>query len=297
MVDKDKTKEELIKDIELLQKRITEFERSDVERKKAGQQLQAAYEKLKDTQQQLIHSTKMAAMGQLAAGVSHELNQPLTGIKGFAQAALMDLDKKGLLRGDLEKIVEQADRIDKIIKNVRLFARKSEFKMEELDINKPLEDALMLLSEQLRVHNIRLNKSLSPDLPKIKGDSNQLQQVFLNLITNAKDAIDSLKSPKGGELTIKTSLNKNRENIEIIFKDTGCGILKENMENIFNPFFSTKSPDMGTGLGLSIVYGIIENHKGKIQVESQVGKGTAFKITLPIAQKNDKRDLKREERK
>jgi signal transduction histidine kinase len=221
-------------------------------------------------------------MGQLAAGISHELNQPLTGIKGFAQAVLMDLEEKSPIREDLKRIVEQSDRIDAIIRNVRLFARKSDFKMKELKVNQPIEDSLVLLGEQLRVHNIRLNKSLNSGLPKIEADPNQLQQVFLNLITNARDAIDSLNRPEGGELTIKSSLSQDKANIEIIFQDNGCGISNENQSNLFNPFFTTKSPGGGMGLGLAIAYRIIEDHKGRIEVKSQEGKGTTFKIILPV---------------
>jgi len=160
---------------------IVHIARDITEKKEAEDALQVAYQKLKQTQQELIQSSKMAAMGQLSAGISHELNQPLTGIKGFAQAALLDLGNGSPLREDLKRIVEQADRMDKIIKNIHLFARKSEFKMEEVDVNQSLENSLMLLTEQLRVHNIRLNKLLTENLPKIKGDTNQLQQVFLNL--------------------------------------------------------------------------------------------------------------------
>jgi signal transduction histidine kinase len=251
-------------------------------RKKAEQKLADAYQELKDTQEQLIQSSKMAAMGQLAAGISHELNQPLTGIKGFAQAVHMDMEEDNPLKEDINKIIEQADRMDRIIKNIRLFARKSEFEMQEIDINQPIESAVMLMSEQLKVHNILLKKQLDENLPKIEGDLNQFQQVFLNLITNARDAIDSLKRPDGGELTIKTCLNEDKKNIEIYFQDTGCGIPSEHLENIFNPFFTTKSPDGGIGLGLSIAYRSIENHKGRIEVRSKVGEGTTFKIIIPV---------------
>jgi PAS domain S-box-containing protein len=251
-------------------------------RKKAEQKLADAYQELKDTQEQLIQSSKMAAMGQLAAGISHELNQPLTGIKGFAQAAHMDMEENNPLRGDINKIIEQADRMDKIIKNIRLFARKSDFEMQEIDVNQPIENAVMLLNEQLKVRNIRLKKQLGGNLPKIEGDLNQFQQVFLNLITNARDAIDSLKRPEGGELAIKTSLSEDKKNIHIYFQDTGCGIPKEHLGNIFNPFFTTKSPDGGIGLGLSIAYRIVENHKGRIEVRSKVNEGTTFKIIIPV---------------
>ncbi len=256
--------------------------RDITEIKKKEKALDEAYQKLKQTQEELIQSGKMAAMGQLAAGVSHELNQPLTGIKGFAQAILMDLDEENPLKEDVKKIEEQADRMDKIIRNIRLFARKSDFKMEEINVNQPIEDSLMLLNEQLRIHNIRLHKFLSNNLPNIKGDHNQLQQVFLNLLTNARDAIDKLKRETGGDIIVKSYLSEDKKYVEIIFQDTGCGISKENLRNIFNPFFTTKSPDGGVGLGLSIVYRIIENHNGKIEVESKEGKGATFRIILPI---------------
>ena len=266
----------------LVVKRSIERYKMKKEKHGAEEALEEAYCNLKETQKQLIQSGKMAAMGQLASGISHELNQPLTGIKGFAQAALMDLDENSPLRSDLDKIVEQVDRMDKIVKNIRFFARKSEFKLEVIDINKPIENSLMLLTQQLKVHNIQMNVSLGKNLPKIKGDANQLEQVFLNLISNARDAIDSSIRLKSGKITIKTALNKDRKNIEVTFKDIGCGIPKKDLENVFNPFFTTKSPGGGMGLGLSIVYRIIENHQGKIEVSSLEGKWTKFRIVLPV---------------
>lgn len=264
-------------------KKSVERYKDITERRKTEEKLQDAYRELKNTQEQLIQSGKMSAMGQLAAGISHELNQPLTGIKGFAQAALLDLDGNNLLREDLEKIIEQADRMDKIIRNIRFFARKSEFILKDLDINQPIEGALMLLSEQLKVHNIQVDKSLANSLPRIYADPNQLQQVFLNLIANARDAIDSLKRPESGKITIKSLLSEDKKHIEVILEDNGGGISKKDLGHIFDPFFTTKSPDGGMGLGLSIVYRIIENHKGVIEVESEKGKGSKFKIRLPAA--------------
>lgn len=251
-------------------------------RMKTQEALRQAYSDLKRTQEQLIQSGKMAAMGQLATGISHELNQPLTGIKGFAQAILLDLDGQSPLRGDIKKIVEQADRMDSIIKNVRFFARKSEFRREELDINCPIHDSLMLLNEQLRVHNIKLHTSYAQGLPKIHGDRNQLQQAFLNFITNARDAIDNLKSPRGGTIYVSSALAPDGTSVVVTFEDTGCGIPQENLKNIFNPFYTTKSPDGGIGLGLAIVYRIIENHEGRIEVESAQGKGTVFRVIIPV---------------
>jgi PAS domain S-box-containing protein len=260
--------------------------RDITERRKVKQALQNAYRELKDTQEQLIQSSKMAAMGQLAAGISHELNQPLTGIKGFAQTALMDLSKKNPIRSDLNKIVEQADCMDNIIRSIRTFAKRSDFQLKPVDVNEFIINSLSLLNEQFRVHDIQFKKSLDKGLPAVRGDANQLQQVFLNLLTNARDAIDSMEHSKKREVAIKSALSKDKKDIEITFKDTGSGISKKHLEHIFNPFFTTKSPDKGMGLGLSIVYRVIvENHKGKIDVKSEPGKGAAFKITLPVFRK------------
>ncbi len=237
---------------------------------------------VKRLEQEIIQANKMVTIGQLAAGVAHELNQPLTGVKGFAQTLLMDLDEQSPFREDLQKIIEQAERMNRIINGMRSFSRQSEFELQELDINKPIADSLLLVRQQLKVHNIKVETFLDKTLPKIEGDACQMQQVFLNLIINAKDAIDSLKSSKGGKLIIKTALSEDKKNIEITFQDTGCGISKETLEFVFKPYFSTKSPEESMGLGLSIVYRIIESHKGKIEVKSEANKGTSFKITLPI---------------
>ncbi|MCX5707743.1 MAG: hypothetical protein NTY14_01975, partial [Candidatus Omnitrophica bacterium] len=175
------------------------------ESKRTDEELRAAYKRLEQTQHELIQSSKMAAMGQLAAGISHELNQPLTGIKGFAQALLMDLEKGSPFRKDLNEIVAQVGRMDAIIKNVRFFARKSDFNNIELDINQVILNSLMLVSQQLKTHNIRAILELDPDIPKIQGDPNQLQQAFLNIINNARDAILGLNRPEGGEILIRTS--------------------------------------------------------------------------------------------
>ncbi len=262
-------------------KRIVAMYEDITERKRAEKQLEEAYRKLKDAQEQLIQSSKMAAMGQLAAGISHELNQPLTGIKGFIQAILMDIDKNTPIYEDLEKINRQAERMDKIIKNIRLYAQKARFKLEPININQPIEDSFMLLEQQLRLHNIKVEKHLAQDLPKIKGDANQLQQVFLNLITNARDAIDEMGRESGGIISVTTELDKNRYVVNVIFSDTGCGIKEEDLGNIFNPFYTSKSPGGGIGLGLSICYRIIQDHKATINVESAIGKGTTFFLKFP----------------
>lgn len=262
---------------------MIEYDIDVTERNKAEQDLKNAYEKLRQTQEELIQSSKMVAMGQLAAGISHELNQPLTAIKVLTQSLLRSLAENDPKKDDLQDVIEQADRMDGIITNVRFFARKAKFKMQDLSINQPIEDALLLLETQLKVNNINLKKNLACDLPKIMGDRNQLQQVFINLITNAKDAITMRQSHNRlGELTIKTFLSEDKEKVIVLFQDNGCGIAKHELENIFNPFYTTKSPDRGMGLGLSIVYRIIVSHNGKIDVESNIDKGTKITIWLPV---------------
>ncbi len=250
-------------------------------RKRAESELEGAFRELKETQEQLLQSSKMAAIGQLAAGISHELNQPLTGIKGFAQAVLMDLDKDSPLTSDLNKIVEQSNRMDKIIRHMRMFAKKSEFEFKETDVNRPVEDSLMLLNEQFRIRNIRLITVLAKDLPNIMADANQMEQAFINILTNARDAIEICNRLEGGEITIKTALSRNKKHIKISFEDTGCGISEDDIKNILNPFYTTKSPDRGMGLGLSIMYRIVEDHRGKIDIKSKKDKGSTFTISLP----------------
>jgi len=256
--------------------------RDITQRKKAEEELKRAYEELKETQEELIQTAKMGAIGQLAAGISHELNQPLTGIKGFAQAALWELKNNNPLKEDLERIVEQTNRMSRIIQNIHRFSRKATFEMKNLSINKVVEDALMLLNKQLQVRGIKLEKSLAEDLPPVKGDANQLQQVFINILANARDSIEKCESKSARSIRVRTGLNKNNSHIQIIFKDNGCGISKENQKRIFDPFFSTKSPEEGVGLGLSIVKRIIDAHKGRVGVESEEGKGATFIIKLPL---------------
>jgi PAS domain S-box-containing protein len=293
ITDRKKTEEELRKyrsHLErMVEERTAQLEIANeqlrldiIKQEKTEKALKNAYEELKTTQQQLIQSSKMIALGQLAAGISHELNQPLTGIKGFAQACLLNIDKHDSTYEDLTKIIEQANRMNEIIKHVRMFARKPNFELTELNINSAIENILIFLRKNLKVHDIHLKTSLSKSLPKIYGNLNQLQQVFINLLNNAKDAIENHSTPPHKrKIIIKTSERRTTKSVGIIIQDTGTGIPQEIVENIFNPFFTTKSPDKGMGLGLSIVYRIIENHKGTITVKSVINKGTKFKIILP----------------
>ncbi len=241
--------------------------------------LEEANRNLKETQAQLIQASKMAAMGQFGAGVAHELNQPLAGISGYTDLLLLKLEKDSPEWRYAKKIEDQCVRMTKIVNNLRTFARQSKFEYGETDINQPIDDALMLLGEQLRSHNIKVRRNLSPNLPKVLADANQLEQVFLNLITNAKDAIE----PKGsGIITVISRQSTSPDFIEVLVADSGTGMDKATINDIFNPFFTTKEVGKGTGLGLSISLGIIENHGGRIEVLSIKGEGTVFRIALPV---------------
>lgn len=241
--------------------------------------LEEANKTLRDTQAQLIQASKMAAMGQFGAGVAHELNQPLAGITGYTDLLLLKLESETPEWRYAKKVEDQCARMTKIVNNLRTFARQSKFEYSETDINQPIDDALMLLGEQLRSHNIKVRRNLTPNLPKVLADTNQLEQVFLNLISNAKDAIE----PKGGGILVITSRQSERPDfVEILVGDTGIGMDSTTVSDIFNPFFTTKDVGKGTGLGLSISLGIIEDHGGRIEVHSTKEEGSVFRISIPI---------------
>jgi signal transduction histidine kinase len=234
---------------------------------------------LRDTQAQLIQASKMAAMGQFGAGVAHELNQPLAGISGYTDLLLLKLQDDTPEWRYAKKIEDQCLRMTKIVSNLRTFARQSKFEYAETDINQPIDDALMLLGEQLRSHNIKVRRDLGADLPKVLADANQLEQVFLNLISNAKDAIDPVGK---GVITITSRKGEKQDFVEVLVSDTGEGMDATTINDIFNPFFTTKGVGKGTGLGLSISLGIIEDHGGRIEVHSVKDKGTVFRVALPV---------------
>ena len=237
---------------------------------------------LKSTQANLVEASKMRALGELVAGVAHEVNNPLMASQTILHVILKKMPLDFPERSRLELISKCNDRIARIVNHLREFSRQTNPEFEDVDINQPIENALLITGQQLLDHGIRVVKDFQPDLPKIRGDSTQLEQVFLNLISNARDAMETAARKK--ELTIRTSLIRNYtwNDIEISITDTGGGITEENREKIFEPFFSTKEVGKGTGLGLSICYGIIEAHGGRIEVESRVNEGTTFRVILPV---------------
>lgn len=234
-------------------------------------------------EQQLLQSEKLSAIGQLVAGVAHELNNPLTSVSGYAQLLLRDERLPPEARQDLEQIYVQAERATKIVQNLLIFAREHKPERTIGSVNEALRRALALQQYQLRVENIGVRLELDPGLPLTTADFHQLQQVFLNLITNARYAM--VQKGGRGTLTLRTGLEQRpagEAQIRIEVADTGVGIPERDLQKIFNPFFTTKPVGQGTGLGLSICFGIVKEHEGQIWAESQPGVGTCVVVTLPV---------------
>lgn len=231
----------------------------------------------KRLQQELIQQEKMVAIGMLAGGVAHEINNPLGGIIAFSQLMKRDMDEGNVLYGDIEEIESAALRCKKIVQDLLDFSRISIGKKKHwIDVSPLIEKVIPFIKMELRSLNIHLENDFLVGLPRVYGDANRLEQVFLNLLTNACHSMD-----KGGRLFIKTYVSDDRSSICIEISDTGCGILKEDLNKIFDPFFTTKRPGKGTGLGLSVSYRIIRDHGGTIEVDSKAGKGTVFTVYLP----------------
>ena len=239
-------------------------------------ELKGREQALQQAQSALIQSEKLAALGQFSAGIAHEVKNPLAGILAYAQLALRKLNPTDSLFESLEIIEKETKRCKKIMENLLKFSRQEKVQFQITDVNRVVEDTAALADHQLGLHKVRLEKDLEPNLPAILGDANQLEQVLMNLLINAQQAMEG----RPGSVKIATRLAPG-DRIEIQVRDTGPGIPEEIQAKIFEPFFTTKPAGKGTGLGLSVSYGIIKNHKGEIRVESGVGQGTTFTISLP----------------
>lgn len=231
----------------------------------------------RELEAQLVQSAKLASLGVLAGGIAHEIRNPL-GVSSAAAQLILEYPDDAELRYECaEKIYSGIHQASHIIEGLLRFARPSEGRFELTRINDVVEETLGLIAKQMSLQQIKIRKDLAPNLPQVLADKKLLEQVFLNLILNAANAMH-----QGGNLTILTKSDYTGS-IKIIFTDTGCGIPEENLDKIFDPFFTTMPVGMGTGLGLSISYGIIKQHNGFIDVESVVGKGATFTVTLPIS--------------
>ena len=248
----------------------------------AYEDLDRAHQDLTNTQSQLIQAGRLAAVGELGAGIAHELNQPLTTIQGFTQRIYKHLDEPvGKYKDELELILHGADRMSRIVNNIRRFARQEDFTPHPIDPYSPCKAALQLVSEQLRLHSIDVKSPELVFLPLVMGDAIQLEQVFLNLITNARDALDQNTDNQERTLEISTDIESTYAIVRIT--DNGPGIPPGVTSKIFDPFFTTKPPGQGTGLGLSIVHGIMREHKGQINYKPNPGGGCIFEVWLPVA--------------
>ncbi len=280
-------------DIDLLVRSIyyaIERKKLDNERRKTEKALEAAYEQLQTSQLQLIQSEKLAAVGQLAAGAAHEINNPLFVIAGRTEM-LLEEKKYNVeeTRNSLKAIFEQSKRIRVIVDRLLEFSRKEKYEQKVIDINRALEAAVNLLSYQIKTENIKMTLKLDPHSPQATGNFGQLQEVFLNIMLNAAQAMK-----EKGTLTISTRQERISEHrkratdkfkpgqkiVVIEFEDTGPGMDEQTINRIFLPFFSTK--EEGTGLGLYISYSIIENHQGTIEAQSQAQKGSTFIVKLSV---------------
>lgn len=234
-------------------------------------------QQLRKIQASLMQSEKLASLGRLASGVAHEINSPLTGILTFSHLLMRKLKDNPELQKELELIVRETTRVSTIVRGLLDFARESKPQKRPCNINELILHTLSLVERQSVFQNIRIVKNLDPQVPIILLDANQIQQVFMNILLNAADAMAT-----GGSLTISSSPVPGDSFVRVNFSDTGCGIPEENLNRIFDPFFTTKADKKGTGLGLAVSYGIIDRHRGRIEVQSEIDRGTTFIIQLPV---------------
>jgi signal transduction histidine kinase len=264
------------------------IEEATSELAKRNEELRLLNEALFESQRQLSQSEKLAALGQVTAMMAHQIGTPLNSISGYIQLMLQEGNFSFTDQERLKIIESQLDRLADSVKNLLSFTRQPKPQLRPLDVNEILRELILLSEPWLFSRNVKLFFSLSPGLPPVLGDSTHLQTVFLNLITNALDAM-----PNGGLLVIKTqevlpqSSSENGKWLKISVTDTGIGITEESKKRIFDPFFSTKKIGEGTGLGLAICEKIIKEHSGRLDVESEVGKGSTFFVFIPIPQGNE----------
>lgn len=262
---------------------VTRLEREKMELQQANGEIKALalnlaknVEELKKTQKQLIQTEKLASTGRLAADIAHEINNPIGIIVSSVECMLLDGEQtlSEEFMNDAKVIINQADRISKITRSLLSFARLPVEEKSSVDINEIIRETISLFSKHLFKRGISVHQDLMKNIPLILGNSNQIQQILVNLINNASDAM-----AQGGNLYLRTKcLNQN---LMIEIEDEGCGMTAEQLDKIFDPFYTTKGKGLGTGLGLSISYGLVEEHGGEIEVVSKEGEGTCFTVSFP----------------
>ena len=242
-----------------------------------GQAFNKMVAELEETQTQLIRKEKLASMGQLAAGVAHQLNNPLGTILLFSDILSQDMPEGDPSNEDVQMISKEARRAKDIVTALLNFARQQKVWTQPTALDTMLHELVEHARQQPAFNHVQIVEKIAPDLPQIEADPTQLPNIFVNLMDNAADAM-----PEGGTLTIQADPSPDRQSVVVQVKDTGCGIPQEYVKQLFSPFFTTKPVGQGTGLGLSIAYGVVKMHQGTIQVKSKVGEGTTFTITLPV---------------
>ena len=237
-----------------------------------------------EDQARILHQDKMMSLGRLAASVVHEINNPLAGILNYCRLMLRILGRGRVSSDHLEKftryldlVEKETDRCSQIVSNLLTFSRKSDTAFKPIDVSDLLQRCILLCQHKLELNQIRLEQSIETGLPDIQGDFNQLQQCIINLVFNGADAM-----PDGGTLTLSASRAETSQTVRLTVSDTGTGIAEQDMPHIFEPFYTTKDEGYGVGLGLSTLYGILQDHQGSVQVESEPGKGTSFTLHLPV---------------
>jgi PAS domain S-box-containing protein len=243
-----------------------------------------AYEEIKEVQEQLIRSEKLASLGKLSATIAHEINNPIAVVITYIKL-MMKLVNRGRFSKErmedisryLETMLSEMTRCGEIVKNLLAFSRRTKIDIKPQEIDQIISRTLVLISHDLELKEIKLIEKIEPNLPRVMCDFRQIQQALLNLISNAAEAMEN-----GGTLTVSAGMSDKDGFIEIGISDNGCGISEQDQKSMFEPFFTTKEEGKGVGLGLSVVYGIITNHKGSIEVESEVGKGSTFRVLLPV---------------
>ena len=241
--------------------------------------LNEAYEDLATAKAHLFQSAKLSAIGEFAAGIAHEIRNPLTTIIGDAQLLMTDMKPGQPEYESLKAIERSGKRASKVIGNLLSFSRQEEYELTPTDVDETINSALSLIAYQIERSNVSIIKDLAADLPLVPGSTHHLEDVWINLLINARDAIPAKQR---GEIRITSRLDGSGEAVRVLISDTGVGIPKDNLDKVFEPFFTTKDVNEGTGLGLYITYKTIERHNGRIEIDSEEGKGTTVTVTLPI---------------
>ena len=272
---------------------ITQHKKEEAEiTRRLEQMVEDRTRQVKETHEKLLHQDKMSSLGKLSASVVHEINNPIAGILNLIMLMQRIVAEDTLGPKEIEQFQHylslmetETRRTSRIVSNLLAFSRQSKMEPKRLNLNRLIEQTLFLNSNLLKMDGVKVETKLDPDLPDLLGSEDQLQQVFMNLVSNASEAMGG---GRGGVLTIETRHLLSEDRLQINFKDTGCGIPEENYPKLFEPFFTTKKKGKGVGLGLSVAYGIIQEHEGSIYAKSKVGQGTTFQVKLPLKSAADR---------